>query len=572
MYVTDTQLAASDGSSLVGFSQPTPGVLRTVQDKLREFISVRDYGAVGDGTTDDSGAIQDAIDAALAAGKGLYVPAGVYRCNHTLTISSSAWISAVAALGEFAPGLWIRGDGSGATIFKSYVVNSPTEKFLFKIESDNAPFSTFRSLLGVVMEGLTIAKGDSTGTSGINIRCCAGVHLRQVNVIGFDADGINFQCDNGDTDSSSDIKLEQVLVHNCLGWGIDCKPASGHNEINSLSLEQVWVQACGTAEEEISGTPASGGMRWKGQALVIENSAFTICENVALYLPTESGGPANATLINTTFENNKKRSLLVNSCFNFVGRNLQMYNANSPYVAEIGMEFDGSAGPLQCVDIDGVFVRATSDNNPYTAFKVTKAFSTEANRVRIRNVVWHNFGYTGQSRFAGDGIEYDGIPFEAGLSFSGSDVMLAPTLRGNRIPYRLAYDAGAGGGTVVSGEWVTYRVRDDGISVSASGAGNGLYNVYLYDNANVPTLILSTDATATDQSGYRVRSGHGNYVFVGRAAVIGGALATGAAANFCNALWHPSLGYLWTDSAGKVRVNSSEPTSDTGGTIVGTQS
>src|ERR1043165_4987194 len=100
-----------------------------------------------------------------------------------------------------------------------------------------------------------------------------------------------------------------------------------------------------------------------------------------------------------------------------------MYN-NDSYVAEVGMEFDGSAGLVQCVDIDGVFVRATSGNNPYTAFKVTKAFSTECNRVRIRNVVWHNFGYSGQVRFAGDGIEYDGIPFEAGLSFSGTDVIL----------------------------------------------------------------------------------------------------------------------------------------------------
>lgn len=570
MYITDTQLAASDGSSLVGFSQPSPGVLRTVQDKLREFVSIKDYGAVGDDSTDDSAAIQAAVDAAIAAGKGLYVPAGVYRCGSMITISSSAWISAVASLGEFAAGLWIRGDGSGSTIIKSDV-DGASEHYLFTIEPDNAPFTTFKALLGVVIEGLTIANGDAVGKGGFDIHACASVHLRQVNVHGFGTTGINIRCDEGDTDSSSYIKLEQVQVHNCLGWGIDCKPASGHNEVNFLGLEQVWVQACGTAAA-ISSTPGSGGMRWKGQVLVIENSAFTICENVALYLPAESGGPVNATLINTTFENNKKRSLLVNSCFNFVGRNLQMYNGGSANVAQIGMEFNGAAGLIQAVDIDGVFVRATSDNNPYTAFKVTKAFSTEANRVRIRNVVWHNFGYSGQVRFDGDGIEYDGIQFEAGLSFSGSDVTLAPTLRGNRVPYRLAYDAGAGGGTVETGEWITYRVRDAGISVSASGLSNGLYNVYLYDNANVPTLELSTDATTTDQSGYRVRSGHASHVYMGRAAVVGGALATGAAANFCNPLWHPSLGYLWTDSAGKVRVNASEPTSDTNGTIVGTQS
>ena len=46
--------AASSGSTLVGYSQGGTGsVQRTVQSRLRDVVSVKDFGAVGDGVTDD---------------------------------------------------------------------------------------------------------------------------------------------------------------------------------------------------------------------------------------------------------------------------------------------------------------------------------------------------------------------------------------------------------------------------------------------------------------------------------------------------------------------------------------
>lgn len=49
-------------------------VVTTVQAKLRETVSVRDFGAVGDGVTDDAAAIQ----AALNTGKSVFIPDGVF--------------------------------------------------------------------------------------------------------------------------------------------------------------------------------------------------------------------------------------------------------------------------------------------------------------------------------------------------------------------------------------------------------------------------------------------------------------------------------------------------------------
>lgn len=68
------QLAAANGSSLVGFQQAGTGaVVRTAQDKMREWVSVKDFGAVGDGSDATT-----AFAAALAAHDNIYVPAGTY--------------------------------------------------------------------------------------------------------------------------------------------------------------------------------------------------------------------------------------------------------------------------------------------------------------------------------------------------------------------------------------------------------------------------------------------------------------------------------------------------------------
>jgi hypothetical protein len=58
---------------------------RTALEKFRDVVSVKDFGAVGDGVADDTAAIQAAITA--AANKALYFPSGTYVAT-ALTVSS----------------------------------------------------------------------------------------------------------------------------------------------------------------------------------------------------------------------------------------------------------------------------------------------------------------------------------------------------------------------------------------------------------------------------------------------------------------------------------------------------
>lgn len=75
--VTSAQLAASGGSNLVGFLQSGVGaVATTTQAKLRESVSVKDFGALGNGVADDTAAIQAALN--LGPYRAIYFPAGTY--------------------------------------------------------------------------------------------------------------------------------------------------------------------------------------------------------------------------------------------------------------------------------------------------------------------------------------------------------------------------------------------------------------------------------------------------------------------------------------------------------------
>jgi len=78
-------LLAPSGSNSVGYLPAGTGaVATTVQTKLRESVSVKDFGAVGNGVADDTAAIQACINAGAPSGKTIFFPAGVYRTTATV--------------------------------------------------------------------------------------------------------------------------------------------------------------------------------------------------------------------------------------------------------------------------------------------------------------------------------------------------------------------------------------------------------------------------------------------------------------------------------------------------------
>jgi hypothetical protein len=78
-----------DASTVTYTPGGTGSVPTTVQTKLRESVSVKDFGAVGDGVTDDTAAIQAAADYCHTYGKKLIIlaPSNFYKISSTITFN-----------------------------------------------------------------------------------------------------------------------------------------------------------------------------------------------------------------------------------------------------------------------------------------------------------------------------------------------------------------------------------------------------------------------------------------------------------------------------------------------------
>ena len=107
-------------ASAITYNQGGTGAQeRTVKSKLQETVSVKDFGASGDGVADDTAAIQAALDAAANLGvddKGALVhfPSGKYKITSTINYPMGKFVSIT---GDGKPSMIVWDGAASGTMF-----------------------------------------------------------------------------------------------------------------------------------------------------------------------------------------------------------------------------------------------------------------------------------------------------------------------------------------------------------------------------------------------------------------------------------------------------------------------
>lgn len=508
----------------VPFIQAGAGaVTRTSQDKMRERISVKDFGAVGDGSTDDTIAVQAA--ASQATGKRLWFSNGTYLINTTaITIGSNTVIegeSHAAVLktgtgiaiytpgGDTPSGYWALRNADWIGGNSNIVITNMG--FIAPIAS-NKGACHFRNVSNLLIENCRFDFGGPSAT------LCTNYAYRG----NYCFDCINAGLDNWDGCSFGTIEGNHVLgnshtTYGVLVTGVTTSAATSspchhmriaNNQIKNVTDLGIWVQGSKGAVRDssvinnsIDTITAFHGLRVSdSERIIVADNTITATAQNGVTLQTEGiGGAVLGVTQDCVFDNNivsssnTSATAGVNAIENHAGKR-NTYTANKVI---------GTTHKYAFSIIAGGDSNRISDNT-FTAGATGSIIDAGTKTSGLDSLI--AFAATDNS-----GTSYGAGPTDiswSGETFDISNSFISPSFTAKRAgKYRFSWTLTHTNGVTAADRWVVKLVAT-GITRSWTFTVAAAFNTYDSD--------VTIDMAATDTAKLTITraSGSGNFILL----------------------------------------------------------
>jgi parallel beta-helix repeat protein len=255
-------------------------------------INVKDYGAKGDGTTDDQAAIQSAINAGQASGKTVWFPPGTY--NHSNVLNAN--------------GVNIQGSGSGtvlnATNPSEEAIKLGNNSSLSNLETStsagNRDSQPDEAAVDVTGSGDSVSHVTTLGaeSNGIRLDGATGAKISSNLVEGSNADGIALM--NGssnNTVSGNEVYQAGDDSYSDDSYTSDRAQDSGNVFSQDMSLDNSYGRSfalMGATGDTVKNS-VSDGSKWMGIVAGTDSNSQTLAgsnDTIQNNLITNSNGDA----------------------------------------------------------------------------------------------------------------------------------------------------------------------------------------------------------------------------------------------------------------------------------------
>ena len=182
-------------------------------DKLSVYITLRMFGAKGDGVTDDTAAFQAMISYAVSNGMPIYIPAGTYLITETLSLSSRTTITGCG---------WYTAKRS------CILFNNDTDPLFLADGKYNVRISDLE-IRGSNNWGNTSEPSESANdtNNGVEFRSCSQSEVSGCWIHGFKGNGVTLMKSQNSSSSTIQVNLTRNYIKNNSNTGISMADTHG---------------------------------------------------------------------------------------------------------------------------------------------------------------------------------------------------------------------------------------------------------------------------------------------------------------------------------------------------------